>query len=176
MKKITKSIILSIALIACSITTNAQDFLEKFQNQSQIETVVVNKKMFQMMSNVKMDQTNKDNVAYVNLIKKLDDLKVFTTKSNSRGSEMKAYVSTYVKTKGMDELMSVTDQGSNVNFYVNKAATNQNIKELVMFVDGNSTKETVILCLSGNFSLNEISLLTNKMKLPVGDALNKVSK
>ena len=48
MKKITKSIILSIALVACSITTNAQDFLEKFQNQSQIETVVVNKKMFQM--------------------------------------------------------------------------------------------------------------------------------
>lgn len=175
MKKITQSIILTLAFI-CTLSVSAQDFLDKFQNESQIETVIVNKKMFQMMSNVKMDVNSKENQAYINLIKKLDDLKVFTTKSAAKSSEMKTYVSTYVKTKAMEELMSVTDQGSNVNFYVNKAATNENIKELVMFVDGNSSKETVILCLTGSFSLNELSLLTNKMKLPIGNALNKVSK
>jgi len=40
---------------------------------------------------------------------------------------------------------------------------------------GPKDKETVLLSLTGNFDLNEISALTEKMNLPGGDDLKKVS-
>lgn len=173
MKKIIRIYILFFVLIGFSTSGKAQDLIETFKSHPNVETVVVNKKMFQMMSNVKMDTNDKENQAYINLIKKLDDLKLVSTKNSSAGSKMKAFVVTYVKTNSLNELMSLTDTNANSVFYVNTNATSDNIKELMMLITGN---ETVILSLKGNFSLNELSLVTNKMKLPVGNSLNKVSK
>ena len=46
-----------------------------------------------------------------------------------------------------------------------------------MFIEGNGKdNQTVLMSLTGNFDLNEISALTNKMNLPGGDALRKASK
>jgi hypothetical protein len=36
--------------------------------------------------------------------------------------------------------------------------------------------DTIVLSLTGNFSLDEISMLTEKMRLPGGDELKKASK
>ena len=73
----------------------------------------------------------------------------------------------------MNELMTLSVYGSTTTFYVDPNSTKESIKELLMFVSGN---ETIILSLKGSFSLNELSLVTNKMKLPVGNSLNKMSK
>jgi len=173
MKTILKFALLSITCIGFSITSNAQDLLETFKNQPNVETVAVNKKMFQMMSNVKMDVNDKENQAYLNLIKKLDDLKLVSTKNNTVATKMNTFVVTYIKSNSMNELMSLSENGSNTIFYVDPTSTKENIKELMMFVNGN---ETIILSLKGNFNLNELSLVTSKMKLPVGNSLNKVSK
>lgn len=164
---------LFVALLGFSFATNAQDLLDTFKNQPNIETVVVNKKMFQMMSNVKMDANDKDNQAYINLIKKLDDLKLVSTKNNTAASKMKAFVLSYVKTNTMNELMTLAENGNNTIFYVDPTSTKESIKELLMYVNGN---ETIILSLKGNFNLNELSLVTSKMKLPVGNSINRLSK
>lgn len=173
MKTILKYLLLTVTCIGFSITSNAQDLIETFKNQPNVETVVVNKKMFQMMSNVKMDMNDKENQAYLNLIKKLDDLKLISTKNAASSGKMKTYVVSYVKTNSMTELMTLTENGATTIFYVDPSSTKENIKELMMFVSGN---ETIILSLKGSFSLNELSLVTNKMKLPVGNSLNKISK
>lgn len=163
----------TVISFAFSITSNAQDLIETFKSHPNVETVVVNKKMFQMMSNVKIDQNDKENQAYLNLIKKLDDLKLVSTKNTSAASKMNTFVVTYVKANTLKELMQVSENGTNSIFYVDPNSTKENIKELLMFVNG---KETVILSLKGNFSLNELSIVTTKMKLPVGNSLNKISK
>lgn len=173
MKTILRYLCLSVACIGFSITSNAQDLIESFKNQPNVETVAVNKKMFQMMSNVKMDMNDKENQAYLNLIKKLDDLKLISTKNTTSSGKMKTYVVSYVKTNSMNELMTLSENGSTTIFYVDPNSTKESIKELLMFVSGN---ETIILSLKGSFSLNELSLVTNKMKLPVGNSLNKMSK
>lgn len=173
MKTILKKFLLFIVCIGFSTTSEAQDLIETFKNQPKVETVAVNKKMFQIMSNVKMDMNDKENQAYLNLIKKLDDLKLISTKDSSASGKMKTYVVTYVKTNSMTELMTLSENGSTTVFYVDPNSTKESIKELLMFVSGN---ESVILSLKGSFSLNELSLVTKKMKLPVGNSLNKVSK
>ena len=45
-----------------------------------------------------------------------------------------------------------------------------------MYVDGAKGDETVLLSLTGNFDINEISVLTDKMKLPGGSDLKKATK
>jgi hypothetical protein len=45
-----------------------------------------------------------------------------------------------------------------------------------MFVEGGGQEETVLMSLTGDFDLKELSVLTDKMSLPGGDDLKKASK
>ncbi len=91
---------------------------------------------------------------------------------------MKSTVGSYLKSNPLDELMRVNDSGKKVNIYVKSGATSSQVKELLMFIEGVNVKgnETVLLSLTGNFDLDEISALTEKMRLPGGDSLKKASK
>jgi hypothetical protein len=112
----------------------------------------------------------------VNLIKKLDYLKVFVTNSDKKADDMKAVSDKYIKTASLEELMRVNEKGKSVKIYVRSGATDSQIKELLMFIQGSGKEETVLMSLVGNFDLDELSVLTDKMKLPGGDDLKKASK
>ena len=45
-----------------------------------------------------------------------------------------------------------------------------------MFIEGAKNGDTVLMSLTGNFDLNEISVLTDKMRIPGGDDLKKATK
>jgi len=152
----------------------AQTAFTKFEDKTDISSVIVNKKMFQLMGQMKMDPKDKDAQQYLNLVKKLDNLKVFTTSSAKYASEMKTTVDGYLKTNPLDELMRINKNGSNVKIYIKQGATPTQLKELLMFIDGNKT-ETVIVSLTGSFDMNDISVLTDKMNLPGGPELKKAA-
>ena len=111
-----------------------------------------------------------------NLVKKLDNLRVFVTANDKKGDEMKAATDKYLKTANLDELMRINEKGKSVKIYVKSGATDSQVKELLMFVEGTGKEETVLMSLTGDFDLNEISVLTDKMNLPGGDDLKKASK
>lgn len=171
-----KLIIISV-FILLPFFSQAQTF-DKFDGQENVTSVIVNKKMFELMSKVKMDAADKNAQAYMSLLKKLDNLKVFTTSSSKPASDMKATVTGYLKSNPLDELMRINDGGKNVKIYVKSGATSSQVRELLMFIEGGAGKnnETVLLSLTGNFDLDEISALTEKMKLPGGNELKKASK
>jgi hypothetical protein len=54
----------------------AQAVFDKFDGQDDVTSIIVNKKMFELMSKVKVDASDKETQQYMNLIKKLDNLKV----------------------------------------------------------------------------------------------------
>ena len=91
---------------------------------------------------------------------------------------MKATVNSYLKSNPLEELMRVNGDGKNVKIYVKSGANENIVRELLMFIEGANMKDasTVVLSLTGNFSLDEISMLTEKMSLPGGDDLKKASK
>jgi hypothetical protein len=155
----------------------AQATFDKFDGQDDVTSIVVNKKMFDLMSKVKVDATDRETQQYMNLIKKLDNLKVFTTTSSTMSSDMKVTAEKYIKTAGLEELMRVNDSGKNIKILVKSGASDSKIKELLMFIEGGSkNNETILMSLTGNFDLNEISILTEKMKIPGGDDLKKATK
>ncbi len=172
--EIMRKLILSLVLVLSTSTFFAQSVFDKFEDQEGITSVVVNKKMFALLS--KMEVKDKESQQYVNLIKKLDNLRVFVTQSDKKADEMKAVSDKYIKSSTLEELMKISDKGKSVKIYVKSGASESQIKELMMFVEGSGKEETVLMSLIGDFDLNELSVLTDKMNLPGGDDLKKASK
>ena len=151
-----------ITLVFALITSPffAQAAFDKFDGQDDVTSIIVNKKMFELMSKVKVDASDKETQQYMNLIKKLDNLKVFTTSSTRATNDMRSAAEKYIRTAGLEELMRVNDSGKNIKILVKSGATDSQIKELLMFIEGGSkSDETVLMSLTGNFDLNEISIL-----------------
>lgn len=171
-----KKLIITLVVVLVSSPFFAQTAFDKFDGLDDVTSVVVNKKMFELMSKVKVDVSDKEAQQYMNLIKKLDNLKVFTTKNDKVEADLKATADKYIKTAGLEELMRINDKGKNVRIMVKSGANDTQIKELLMFVEGNNAEETVLMSLTGDFDLNEISVLTDKMKIPGGDDLKKATK
>jgi len=169
-----RKVILIIALVLVSNTIFAQSVFDKFDNQDDITTVIVNKKMFQMLS--KVEAKDKETQQYINLIKKLENLKVFVTANDKKSDDMKSVADKYVRSAGLEELMRITEKGKNVKIYVKTGATDSQVKELLMFIEGSGKEESVLMSLTGTFELDELSSLTDKMKLPGGDVLKKAGK
>ena len=88
---------------------------------------------------------------------------------------MKFTAEKYIKTAGLEELMRVNEQGQSVKILVQSGAGETKVKELLMFIEGSGKgNETVLMSLTGDFDLNEISMLTEKLNLPGGDDLKKI--
>lgn len=172
--EIMRKIILTLVVILTTSTFFGQSVFDKFDGQDEITSVVVNQKMFSLLS--KMDVKDKETQQYVNLIKKLNNLKVFVTASDKKSDEMKAVADKYLKSASLEELMRINEKGKSVKIYVKSGASDSQIKELLMFIEGSGKEETVLMSLTGDFDLNELSVLTDKMKLPGGDDLKKASK
>jgi hypothetical protein len=171
-----KTIFLSVLFVLMASPLFAQGAFDKFDGQDDVRSVIVNKKMFEMMSKVKVDASDKEMQQYHRLIKKLDNLKVFTTQNTRIEAEMKATAERYVKTANLEELMRVNDNGRSIKILVRSGAKDTQIRELLMFIDGGKGEDSVLMSLTGDFDLNEISVLTDKMRFPGGDDLKKATK
>jgi hypothetical protein len=172
----SKKIMLTLVFIFVSSPFFAQAAFDKFDGQDDVTSIIVNKKMFDLMSKVKVDASDKETQQYLSLIKKLDNLKVFTTKSTRVEGEMKVVADKYIKSAGLEELMRVNENGRNIKILVKSGSTDSQIRELLMFIEGAKNDDTVLMSLTGNFDLNEISVLTDKMRIPGGDDLKKATK
>jgi hypothetical protein len=111
------------------------------------------------------------------MVKKLESLKVYVTSEKPIISEMKAAATTYLKTAHLEELMTVNEGGKNVRILVKSGATESQLKELFMFIEGSTTEpETVILSLTGLFDIDDLSILSDKMNLPAGNEIKKATQ
>ncbi|MFV5695152.1 DUF4252 domain-containing protein [Flavobacterium sp. LB3P122] len=171
-----KNFLITLAAVLVSSPFFAQAAFDKFDGQDDVTSIIVNKKMFDLMSKVKVDASDRETQQYLSLIKKLENLKVFTTKSARAEGEMKVAADKYIKTAGLEELMRVNDSGKNIKILVKSGAKDSQIRELLMFIEGAKNDDTVLMSLTGDFDLSEISILTDKMRIPGGDDLKRATK
>lgn len=173
-----KKLILTLVLALTPALFFGQSVFDKYDGQNGVTAVIIGKKMFELMSNIKTDGKSKDTQQYLDLIKKLDNLKVFVTSNPKVSADMKVTSSKYLKSAALEELMRINDGGKNVKIYVKSGSTSSKVKELLMFIEGGNSKDddTVLMSLTGNFDLNELSVLTDNLNLPGGDALKKGTK
>ncbi len=168
-------IILAGILIMSVWVTRAQSQFDKFEDIEGVTSVIVNQKAFSLMSKIGSESDEE----YLSLIQNIESLKVFATESVEVAKQMEAEVKKYLSSGKLEELMRVKDGGSNVLIYVKEGKSEDYVKELFMFVkDGgeNSDKESVIISLTGDIDLKQISKLTEKMDLPGGKHLEKANE
>ncbi|SHM12450.1 protein of unknown function [Flavobacterium flevense] len=153
-----------------------QTVFDQFDGQEEIVSVIVNKKMFELMSKVKVDPSDKETQQYLKLIQNLDNLKVYSTTNTTAAQKMKDAADSYIQSAGLEELKKVNENGKQITIDV-KRSGNQ-LKEFLMFIDddANGINRSVLMSLTGIFNLNDISILTDKMQIPGGTELKKLTE
>ena len=112
-----------------------------------------------------------------------------TTGDETISANMKADVNKYLKSSNLEELMRIKDGDQNVKFYVREGKDANHVKELLMFITGlkemtkdsniningkNREFETVVLSLTGDIDLRQVSKITQSMDIKGGKHLDKV--
>src|SRR5210317_2025712 len=187
MKKL--AVILAIAL--APIVTFGQSVFDKFEDMDGVTSVIVNQKMFKMLMDIQIQTDDPEAQEMIDMVGKITGLKVLTTGNEKISADMNSTVSNYLKSSNLQELMRIKDGDQTVKFYVREGKDDNHVKELLMFANGlkeltkdqdiniNGQKreiETVLLSLTGDIDLRQISKLTNKMNVPGGDQLKKVGE
>lgn len=186
-----RKIVTVVAVMLMSVASFSQSVFDKFEDQEGVISIILNQKMFKMLGTMGMDLDDPEMKEYVEMVKNITGFKVFTTGDSKISADMKATVAKYLKSSDLEELMRIKDGEQTVNFYVKEGKDENHVKELLMFITGlkemtkdqdiefNGEKrelETVIMALTGDIDLRQISKLTNQMNIPGGDQLKKAGE
>lgn len=171
-----KKIIVYVALMISSLVFS-QNAFDKLEDKEGVESIVVSKKMFELMSKVKVDAKDKEMQQYMSLLKKLDNLQAVYTSQSKWSGDLNAAASAYLKLNPLDAISSTTQDGNVIKVYGKTDANETNVKEVLVVVNGNfNGVKTSIVSIKGDFPLNEIALIVKKLNLPGADILSKIDK
>lgn len=174
-----KTIALLIALCIAPLAMNAQNFWSSFENDDDVSSVVITKKMFKLLATIDLETEDQEVNDFMNLVENLDNIKIFTTDKSDIATKMSSSVTNYIgKNNGLSELMRVKDDGNNIKFYSREGKNENYVSELLMFLEGtdNGKDQTVVMSITGNIDLKQISKLTKNLDIPGSDAIKKLEK
>lgn len=186
-----KKLVIVLAIIIAPVMSFGQSIFDKYEDVEGVSSFVMTQKMFNMLASINVNMDDPEDQAFMDMAKKITGLKVYTTGSEKTSADMNATVKKYLSTSKLEELMRMKDGNQTVNFYVKEGKDENHVKELLMVINGlkeltegedikiNGKKrefETVLLSLTGDIDLRQISKMTEKMNVPGGDQLNKAGK
>ncbi|WP_242134879.1 DUF4252 domain-containing protein [Aestuariivivens marinum] len=162
-----------------------KNVFEKYSENPDVTYVNIKPKMFQMIAKIGIDTDDAEAKAYMDMVKSITSFKTIVTDNMSISADISKWVKS--RASALEELMEVKDDGTEVKFYVKEGRDADHVEELLIFVNGvdkvmedkievNGKErkiETVVVSLTGNIDLNEISKLTQKMNIPAGEHLKK---
>ncbi len=180
-----KKIVIVLVSLTFAINVWAQDssIFDKFEDYDEVTTVVVTQQAFKMLQKVSSD--SEEGKQFQELVSGLKDLKIFTTEDTKTADEMRNTFDKYLKNRKLSELMRIKDKDANVKIYVREGKDEDHVSEFLMIVDemdiklnkkGRGNAEVVIISLTGDIDLNNISKITTNMNIPAGEYLEKAEK
>ena len=186
----SKKVILIIADLFTSMTSFSQSVFDKYEDVEGVTSIILNQKMFKMIATIGVDIDDPEMKEYVQMAKNVTGFKVFTTGDEKISTDIQSTVDKYLKSSDLEELMRIKDGDQTVKFYVREGKDENHVKEFLMFITGlkeitdgeieiNGKKreiETVLLTLTGDIDLRQISKLSSQMDIPGGDQLKKAGE
>jgi TusA-related sulfurtransferase len=184
MKK--KLVLFVMAIMLMPAVSMAQDIFEKYNDNSDVTYVSIKPKMFQMIAKMGINVEDPEAKSFMDMVNSITSFKTLVTDNKSISADITKWVKS--RSSSLEELMEVKDDGSEVKFYVKEGKDSDHVKELLIYVNGidkamkgqgveingeNRKIETVVVSLTGDINLNEISKLTEKMNIPGGQHLEK---
>ena len=172
-----KKLILILAVVFTTVTATAQDF-SKYETMKDVTSMVMTSKMFKLLNKIDVNSDDAEMQSYIDLIENLDQIRVFVSEKSSARTSLNADAMAYIGKGGLEQLMRVNDDGKTVNFYVKAGKNDDYVKELFMHLDGSEDGKptTVVLQITGNINLKQISKLAEDLKVPGSEELKNIKK
>jgi alpha-acetolactate decarboxylase len=160
-----KKIIIIFAIVFTANLSFGQSIFDKLENIDEVSSVVVNKDAFEILSKFNVKSDDNEAMEVFNMVKNLEELKVFSTDNTSVSAKMETMVKSAVSKNNLIELMRVKDKGSRVKIYVKSTKNKDFVSEVLMFVKSKDSKkgspESVIVSLTGTIDINKMSKLAD---------------
>jgi hypothetical protein len=171
MKKLT----LALLALIVPFLGSAQNF-DKYESMKEVDAVVVTSKMFKLLTKIDLNAEDPETQAYIDLIENLKEMKVLSTTKDNIRKQMATDVASYIRNGNMEELMRVSEDGKTVRFYYKPGKNDDYVSQLFMFMEGEEKNKpmSVILNITGEINLAQVSKLANDFKIPGGKELEKV--
>ncbi len=132
-----------------------EKYFDKYIDDENFTMVYVSPKMFEMIAKVTPDDMDSD---VKDVIDNLEGLRILTTEYNTDAFYKEA--KSMINTKEYEILMTVRDEGTNVEFLVKD--TGDIINELLLLVGGD---EFVLMSFVGDIDLDKIAKLANDIDI-----------
>ena len=188
---VSKKVILIFAVALMSSVSFGQSMFDKYEDMKDVSSGVINQKMFSMLATIDIDLDDPDAQKFMEMAKKIESVKILSTGNSAISANMKADAEGHISKANLSELMRFKDGNQTVKFYVKEGKDDNHVKELFMLISGlkELTKdspieingemrefETVVVSITGDIDLREISKITSAMNVPGGKNLEKVGK
>lgn len=170
-------IIVATALFMVPILSSAQTF-DKYADMEDVSSMLVTSEMFKLLTEIDYDSSDPEMQKYVDLIENLNNIQVYTTSNKAISSKMKADVQAYLSSNSLNKLMSFNEDGQSVTFYSKPGKSESHVSELLMFMRGKEHGEhkAVIMKITGNVDLKQISKLAKDLQVPGAKELEKIDE
>lgn len=176
-----KNLKLLIILLIIPLISFSQSLFEKYEDLDEVTTVVVTKSAFRLMGKIGGD--SKEASQYIEDVRHLDNLAIYTTDKISIAKQMQDDVKTYLAESNLSELFRVKDKDGNVKIYVKEGKDDQHIKELFMFIENikntnvkGQNPNAVIVSITGDIDLEKVGRIIEKMNVPGGQHIKTATK
>ena len=155
----------------------SQNF-EKYEDMKDVDAMVMTSKMFKMLAKVDLSDNDPEAQEYMKLIENLDRIQIYKSSNSQVMSQMSSDVKSYLQKASLEELMRVNNEGQNIKFYSAPGKNDNYVKELFMYLEGSEDEKpmTVILSITGEIDLSQLSKLTSDLKVPGAEELKKANK
>ncbi len=182
-QKIKKNIVAFLMVLLLSpLAIHAQDVFAKYSDSPDVTFIDIKPKMFQLLAKMDIESEDEEAQDYLNMVNSITSLRTIVTDNKTIATDLLNWVSK--NGAKLEELMEVKDDGKNIKFFVKEGKDENHVRELLIFVDGLSSLEnqvkvdgkaleTVLVSLTGDINLKEVSKLTKKMDIPGGEHLDK---
>ena len=177
-----------MALLMMPLTSMAQDIFAKYSDNADVTYVNIKPKMFQMLAKMDIDTDDAETKEYMEMVNSITSLKTIITEKGAISTDITAWVNS--RASSFEELMEVKDDGTVVKFFIKEGKDEDHVEELLIFVNGLGNKmdgdvkingkerqfETIVVSLTGDIDLRQVSKITNSMDIPGGDQLKKAGE
>ena len=190
-KIMNRKVLVVAAIALISSVSFGQSMFDKYEDMKDVTSGVINQKMFSMIASIDIDLDDPEAQKFMEMAKKIESIKILSTSNMTISKNMRADAESHINTSRLSELMRFKDGEQTVKFYVKEGKDENHVKELFMLINGlgeitkeadieiNGVKrefETVVVSITGDIDLREISKITSTMNVPGGKNLEKVSK
>jgi hypothetical protein len=155
-------------------------FFEQYEDEDGVTSFFATKETFKLLSGIDADVNDAEAKEFFQMIQNLEAVKMISTDRKDLAAKFIGLSKKHVTSNGLKELMRVNDDGKKVKFYIKKGRDDSHVKELFMTVTGiameSDSGSTIIMSITGDIDLKQISKLTSKMNIPGGEHLEQNNK